>query len=121
MKVLFAGGGTAGHINPAIAVAGYIKEKQPDAELFYIGKKGGMEARLVPNAGIEFYSIDVEGFQRKLSLTNIKRNISAVSKLAFASHNAKKLLMELKPDVVMVTGGYVSGPVLRQSAKLGIK
>lgn len=121
MKVLFAGGGTAGHINPAIAVAGYIKEKQPDAELFYIGKKGGMEARLVPNAGIDFYSIDVEGFQRKLSLTNIKRNISAVSKLAFASHNAKKLLMKLKPDVVMGTGGYVSGPVLRQAAKLGIK
>ena len=121
MKVLFAGGGTAGHINPAIAVAGYIKEKQPDAELCYIGKKGGMEARLVPNAGIEFHSIDVEGFQRKISFTNIKRNISALSKLAMASHNAKKLLLELKPDVVMGTGGYVSGPVLRQAAKLGIK
>ncbi len=121
MKVLFSGGGTAGHINPAIAVAGYIKEKQPDAELCYIGKKGGMEARLVPNAGIEFYSISVEGFQRKLSLTNIKRNISAVAKLGAASKNAKKLLLELKPDVVMGTGGYVSGPVLRQAAKLGIK
>ncbi|MBQ2815761.1 MAG: undecaprenyldiphospho-muramoylpentapeptide beta-N-acetylglucosaminyltransferase [Clostridia bacterium] len=121
MKVLFAGGGTAGHINPAIAVAGYIKEKQPDAELCYIGKKGGMEARLVPNAGIEFHSIDVEGFQRKISFANIKRNISALSKLAMASHNAKKLLLELKPDVVMGTGGYVSGPVLRQAAKLGIK
>lgn len=121
MKVLFAGGGTAGHINPAIAVAGYIKEKQPDAELCYIGKKGGMEARLVPNAGIDFYSIDVEGFQRKISFTNIKRNISAISKLAMASHDAKKLLLELKPDVVMGTGGYVCGPVLRQAAKLGIK
>ena len=121
MKVLFAGGGTAGHINPAIAVAGYIKEKQPDAELCYIGKKGGMEARLVPNAGIEFHSIDVEGIQRKISFANIKRNISAFSKLAMASHNAKKLLLELKPDVVMGTGGYVSGPVLRQAAKLGIK
>ena len=84
MKVLFSGGGTAGHINPAIAVAGYIKEKQPDAELCYIGKKGGMESRLVPNAGIEFHSIDVEGFQRKISLTNIKRNISAIAKLGAA-------------------------------------
>ncbi len=121
MKVLFAGGGTAGHINPAIAVAGYIKEKQPDAELCYIGKKDGMESRLVPNAGIEFHGIAVEGFQRKLNFTNIKRNISAISKLAMASHNAKKLLLELKPDVVMGTGGYVSGPVLRQAQKLGIK
>lgn len=121
MKVLFSGGGTAGHINPAIAVAGYIKEKQPDAELCYIGKKGGMESRLVPNAGIEFHSIDVEGFQRKINFTNIKRNISAIAKLGAASKNARKLLLELKPDVVMGTGGYVSGPVLRQAAKLGIK
>ena len=121
MKVLFSGGGTAGHINPAIAVAGYIKEKQSDAELCYIGKKGGMESRLVPNAGIEFHSIDVEGFQRKINFTNIKRNISAIAKLGAASKNARKLLLELKPDVVMGTGGYVSGPVLRQAAKLGIK
>ena len=105
MKVLFSGGGTAGHINPAIAVAGYIKENQPDAELCYIGKKGGMESRLVPNAGIEFHSIDVEGFQRKINFTNIKRNISAIAKLGAASKNARKLLLELKPDVISLMGG----------------
>lgn len=121
MKILFAGGGTAGHINPAIAVAGYIRERHPDAQLTYIGTKRGMESRLVPAAGIEFHTIDVEGFQRKLSLTNIKRNISAASKLLSASSHAKKLLLELKPDVVMGTGGYVSGPVLREAYKLGIK
>jgi UDP-N-acetylglucosamine--N-acetylmuramyl-(pentapeptide) pyrophosphoryl-undecaprenol N-acetylglucosamine transferase len=121
MKILFAGGGTAGHINPAIAVAGYIKEHRPDAEIYYIGTKRGMESRLVPAAGIDFRTIDVEGFQRKLSLENIKRNISAASKLMAASRNARKLLLEIRPDVVMGTGGYVSGPVLREAVKLGIK
>ncbi len=121
MRILFAGGGTAGHINPALAVAGYIKCRHPEAELFYIGTKRGLESKLVPEAGIKFYTIDVEGFQRKLSLTNIKRNISAVSKLMSASKNARKLLLKLKPDVVMGTGGYVSGPVLREAHKLGIK
>ena len=121
MRILFAGGGTAGHINPALAVAGYIKSRHPEAELFYIGTKRGLESKLVPEAGVDFYTIDVEGFQRKLSLTNIKRNISAAGKLMSASKNARKLLLELKPDVVMGTGGYVSGPVLREAHKRGIK
>lgn len=121
MRILFAGGGTAGHINPSIAVANYIKARHPEAELFYIGTKRGLESKLVPAAGIEFRTIDVEGFQRKLNLTNIKRNISAASKVLSASRNARKLLLEIKPDVVMGTGGYVSGPVLREAAKLGIK
>lgn len=120
MKVLFAGGGTAGHINPAIAVANYIQERHPEAELYYIGTQRGLESKLVPAAGIRFYTIDVEGFQRKLNWTNIKRNVSAASKLLSADRNARKLLQEIAPDVVMGTGGYVSGPVLREAAKLGI-
>lgn len=120
MKILFAGGGTAGHINPSIAVANYIRERHPDAQLFYIGTKRGLESKLVPEAGIDFYTIDVEGFQRKLNWTNIKRNVSAASKLLSASLQAKKLLKQLQPDVVMGTGGYVSGPVLREAAKMGI-
>ncbi len=68
MKVLFAGGGTAGHINPALAVAGYLREKEPDAQILYIGAKGGMEERLVPAAGFDFKSITVAGFQRKAEL-----------------------------------------------------
>lgn len=121
MKILFAGGGTAGHINPAIAVAGYIKSKHPEAEIVFIGTERGMESRLVPQAGYEFHTIDVEGFQRKISLENIKRNISAASKLMGASSAAKKLLRQLQPDVVVGTGGYVSAPVLSAAAKLGIK
>ena len=72
MHILFAGGGTAGHINPALAVAGYIKEQMPDAKISYIGKKNGLEQTLVPKAGYDFYPIEVEGFQRSLSLKNIK-------------------------------------------------
>ena len=121
MHILFAGGGTAGHINPALAVAGYIKEKMPDTKISYIGKKDGLEQTLVPKAGYDFYPIEVEGFQRSLSLKNIKRNIIAVKKVFSSSGKAKKLLKELKPDIVMGTGGYVSGPVLRQAAKLKIK
>lgn len=67
MRILFAGGGTAGHINPALAVAGYIREKEPGAEILYVGAKGGMEERLVPEAGFAFRSITISGFQRKPS------------------------------------------------------
>ena len=80
MKILFAGGGTAGHINPALAVAGYIKEKHPDAEISYIGTADKLEAKLVPEKGYDFHTINVAGFQRKLSLKNIARNINAVGK-----------------------------------------
>ncbi|MEE1185984.1 MAG: undecaprenyldiphospho-muramoylpentapeptide beta-N-acetylglucosaminyltransferase [Acutalibacteraceae bacterium] len=121
MKIMFAGGGTAGHINPALAVAGYIKQRHPDAQLTYVGTPRGMESRLVPQAGIDFYTVDVAGFQRKLSLKNIGRNFSAAYKYALSGKRAKKILTDIKPDVVMGTGGYVSEPVLMQAAKLGIK
>lgn len=121
MHILFAGGGTAGHINPALAVAQYIKAKHPNARISYIGKNGGMEERLVQNCGFDFYGIDVAGFQRSLSLKNISRNISAAYKAVASSFDSKKLLKALNPDVVVGTGGYVSGPVLRQAAKMGIK
>ena len=65
MRILFAGGGTAGHINPALAIAGYIREKEPKTEILYIGAKGGMEEKLVPAAGFRFCSITISGFQRK--------------------------------------------------------
>lgn len=121
MHILFAGGGTAGHINPALAVAQYVAKKHPEAKISYIGKKGGMEERLVAASGFDFYGIDVAGFQRKLTVKNIFRNISAAEKALTSSSRSKKLLKKLAPDVVVGTGGYVSGPVLRQAAKLGIK
>ncbi len=121
MHILFAGGGTAGHINPALAVAGFIKSKHPDAKISYIGTPDKLESVLVPQKGYDFYPIEVAGFQRKISLKNIGRNIDAVKKVFTSSAESKRLLKELKPDIVMGTGGYVSGPVLREAAKLGFK
>lgn len=121
MHILFAGGGTAGHINPALAVAGYIKERHPDAKISYIGTAEKLEAKLVPEKGYDFYTIDVAGFQRKMTPKNVVKNISAVKKAFVASLDCKRFLKELKPDVVVGTGGYVSGPVLKEAQKLGFK
>ncbi|MBR2044322.1 MAG: undecaprenyldiphospho-muramoylpentapeptide beta-N-acetylglucosaminyltransferase [Clostridia bacterium] len=121
MHILFAGGGTAGHINPALAVAGYIKEKHPDAKISYIGTAKKLEAKLVPEKGYDFYSIEVSGFQRQLTPANIVRNVKAAVNAVTASVKARKLLKQLNPDVVIGTGGYVSGPVLREAARLGFK
>ena len=120
MRFLFAAGGTGGHINPALAVAGEIREKYPDAEILFVGTKEKMEAKLVPAAGFDFASIDISGFYRQLTLENIKRNIGTVLKLLRASSQAKKIIKSFKPDVVIGFGGYVSGPVLRMAAKMGI-
>ncbi len=121
MHILFAGGGTAGHINPALAIASYIREKHPDAHISYIGTPDKLEAKLVPEKGYNFRTISVAGFQRKLTIENVGKNISALTKAVTSSINAKKILKEISPDIVIGTGGYVSGPVLREAAKLGIK
>ncbi len=120
MKVLFAGGGTAGHINPALAVAGYLRETQPGVQILYVGAKGGMEETLVPAAGFEFRGIAVSGFQRKVSLRNVGKNAAALARLLTASAGARRILREFGPDLCMGTGGYVAGPVLREAARLGI-
>ncbi len=121
MHILFAGGGTAGHINPALAIAGYIREKHPDAHISYIGTSDKLESKLVPEAGYNFRTISVAGFQRKINLENIIKNISAATKALTSSVTARKILKEIQPDIVIGTGGYVSGPVLREATKLGIK
>lgn len=120
MKVLFAGGGTAGHINPALAIAGYLKEKEPDAQILYIGAKGGMEERLVPAAGFAFQSITISGFQRKLSWKNIKKNVKTVVHVFTSTAEAKRIIREFQPDLCVGTGGYVAGPVIREAIRLGV-
>lgn len=121
MKVVFVAGGTGGHINPALAVAGSLKEKYPDIKISFIGNRKGMEATLVPKMGYKFYPIDVAGFQRKISLNNIKRNAVAFYRMFKSTVQAEKILEILKPDIVVGTGGYTCGPVLRKAAKMGIK
>lgn len=121
MRILFACGGTAGHINPALAVAEAIRAEDRDAAILFAGNPQGMEASLVPKAGYDFAPIEVQGFQRQPSLANLKRNLRAAGYLITSSGKAKRIIAGFRPDVVMGTGGYVSGPVVRQAAKMGIK
>lgn len=121
MKVLLAGGGTAGHINPALAIAAIIKDHYPDAEFLFAGTPKGMESRLIPKAGYAFAPIKVSGFQRKLTPKNIIRNVKTVAYLTTAGHRAKQIISEFQPDIVIGTGGYVSGPIVLKAAQMGIK
>ncbi len=119
-KILFAAGGTGGHINPALAVAGHIQQNAPKAQILFVGTAEKMEAQLVPAAGFAFKSIDISGFRRDISFESLKRNLSTLGKLVKSSRQAKKILQDFGPDVVVGMGGYVSGPVLRMAQKLGI-
>lgn len=119
-RILIATGGTGGHINPALGTAGYIKEKNPSAEIVFVGTADKMEARLVPEAGYELRTIEISGFWRSFSLNAIKHNIGTLLKLLKSSSQAKKIIRDFKPDLVIGFGGYVSGPVLRMAAKMGI-
>jgi len=120
MKVLFACGGTAGHINPALAVAARLKSENSDISIRFVGNPGKMEARLVPEAGFDFAPLRIEGFQRRITAENVKRNILAIIYLLRSGKEIRRILAEFEPDVVVGTGGYVSGPVLRYAAKQGI-
>ena len=121
MRVLIAAGGTAGHINPALAIAGALRAADPSAEIHFAGRKEGMEYRLVTQAGYPFHHIEVTGFQRRPSLENLRRNLITVWNLARSGPRCKAILNEVQPDLVIGCGGYVSGPVVRAAAKRGIK
>lgn len=120
MKILFATGGTAGHINPALAVASYIRETHPESEILFVGTADHMESRLVPNAGFDFKSIKISGFRRSFSPEAIAHNIKTVSQLITSKFSTKKIIKEFKPDVVVGFGGYVSGPVLQTAVDMKI-
>ncbi|MEE1261681.1 undecaprenyldiphospho-muramoylpentapeptide beta-N-acetylglucosaminyltransferase [Ruminococcus sp.] len=120
MKVLLAGGGTAGHINPALAIAGYIKSMRPDTRFLFIGNEGGMEQRLVPQAGYDIKSISISGFKRSFKPKAAVENIKTLGRTVSSSAQAKKIIKEFNPDICIGTGGYVSGPVVRTAAKMGI-
>lgn len=121
MRVLIAAGGTAGHINPALAIAGALKAADPAAEIHFAGRKEGMEYGLVTKAGYPFHHIEINGFQRKPTLKNVGRNVVALYHLALSGPRTAAILKEVRPDLVIGCGGYVSGPVVRAAAKKGIK
>ena len=120
-RVLLAGGGTAGHVNPALAIAELIKNKYPDTEFCFVGNPNKLEAKLVPKAGYRFEPLQIEGFQRQLSMENIKRNMFAFHYLARSGARCKAILKDFQPDLVIGTGGYVSGPIVASAARHGIK
>jgi UDP-N-acetylglucosamine--N-acetylmuramyl-(pentapeptide) pyrophosphoryl-undecaprenol N-acetylglucosamine transferase len=116
LKILFSGGGTAGHINPALAVAKNIKEIDKNAQILFIGTEDGLEKELVPKEGFNIEFINVQGFERKLSI----KNICSVIKSFKGIFQAKKIINKFKPDVVVGTGGYVCGSVVLCAAMMKI-
>ncbi|MEW8973303.1 MAG: undecaprenyldiphospho-muramoylpentapeptide beta-N-acetylglucosaminyltransferase [Tissierellaceae bacterium] len=113
MKYLISGGGTGGHIYPALAIAKEIKLNDRDADILYVGTKKGMESELVPKEGIKFKTIRVEGMPRKLN----KDSFIALKELFNGLRDSNRILKEFKPDVVIGTGGYVSGPIVYRAKK----
>lgn len=112
MKVLLSGGGTGGHVYPAIAIANKIKEENPDCEILFVGTEKGIESEIVPKYGYELKTVTVQGFRRKIDFENVKR----VFKLCKGLEQSRRIVKKFKPDIVIGTGGYVSGPVLFNSA-----
>ena len=116
MRVLISGGGTGGHVNPAIAIANYMREKNKNVQIAFVGTENRIENTLVPQEGYKLYYVKVKGLKRKLSL----HNIDALVKAFTSQITAKKIIKEYKPDIVIGTGGYVSFPVLSVAAKMKI-
>ena len=113
IRVIISGGGTGGHVFPAIAIANEIKNKKPDAKLLFVGAQGKMEMEKVPAAGYEIIGLNISGFKRSLSLSNI----GVLFKIVQSVYESKKILEEFKPNVVVGVGGYASGPLLYAAGK----
>ncbi len=116
MRIILCGGGTAGHINPAIAVAEEITKQNKNAEILFIGREGGKENNLVINEGFKIKTINVQGLKRKLTAENLSRIKNAIN----AKKEATKIINDFKPDVILGTGGYVCWPVISAGHHIGI-
>ncbi|MER2063126.1 MAG: undecaprenyldiphospho-muramoylpentapeptide beta-N-acetylglucosaminyltransferase [Alkalibacterium sp.] len=120
MKILVTGGGTGGHIYPALALMNRMKELDEKAEFLYVGTHRGLENTIVPEQGYTFQPLKVEGFKRDISIKGIMYNITTVKLFMTSIFKAKKIVKDFTPDVVIGTGGYVSAPVCYAAAKLGV-
>ena len=120
MNLIFTCGGTAGHINPAIAVANMMRERHPDCNILFIGAKGHMEEKLVPQAGYDLKCLEGSGLSRGKNLAAMKKNLHAVKCVREGVKACKKIFREFKPDVVIGTGGYASFPALYAAQSMGI-
>lgn len=116
MKVIIAAAGTAGHINPGIAIANKIKKEEPKSQIMFIGTSRGLENDLVPRAGYELKTINAYGLSKKISIENFKRILKTLKGYG----EAKKIIKEFNPDIVIGTGGYICGSTISSAHKLGI-
>jgi UDP-N-acetylglucosamine--N-acetylmuramyl-(pentapeptide) pyrophosphoryl-undecaprenol N-acetylglucosamine transferase len=115
-RVIISGGGTGGHIFPAISIANALRKIEPQTEILFVGAEGRMEMEKIPDAGYKIIGLPVAGIQRRFTL----KNFLVLTKLIRSLRKAKEVIRDFKPDVVVGVGGYASGPVLRQAAKMGI-
>ena len=116
LKVIISGGGSGGHIYPAIAIANALKKQRSDMDILFVGAQGKMEMEKVPKAGFPIEGLWISGFHRKLTL----RNLSFPFKLISSLWKARKILKRFRPDVVIGVGGFASGPTLEMASRLGI-
>lgn len=120
MRVILTCGGTAGHINPALAIADEIMHVAPDAKILFVGSGRRLENKLIPQAGYEIQSIKISGFERGLTPNKIIRNLKTIKNLILAIKQSEEIIKRFQPDAVVGTGGYVCYPVLKKAAALGI-
>lgn len=120
MKIIFTCGGSAGHVNPALAVAQVFQERQPGCEILFVGAERGMEQRLVTQAGYPIKTVKVSTFERTWSWAHVKHNLKSAFKVPVGQHEAAAILKGFKPDLVVGTGGYASYPAVHEAARRGI-
>ena len=120
MKILFTCGGTAGHINPAVALARLFQERNPDCEVLFVGARGGMEEDLVPKEGFPLKTVTISNFWRSVTPASLRHNLRTVRNLSVSRREADVILDEFQPDLVVGTGGYASYPVVSGAARRGI-
>ena len=120
LRVIISGGGTGGHIFPAVSIADKLRELNPETEILFVGAEGRMEMEKVPAAGYRIVGLPIAGLQRKLSLSNLIHNLSLPFKLADSMRRASTIIEEFEPDVAIGVGGYASAPLLREAEKLRV-
>ena len=120
LRVIISGGGTGGHIFPAVSIAGKLKELNPDTEILFVGAEGRMEMEKVPAAGYKIVGLPIAGLQRQLNFHNIKENLKLPFRILSSLRKAGRLIDEFKPDIAIGVGGYASAPLLWKATRKGV-
>ncbi|MBQ1857269.1 MAG: glycosyltransferase, partial [Bacteroidales bacterium] len=120
LRIIISGGGTGGHIFPAISIANKLRELNPDSEILFVGAEGKMEMDKVPAAGYKIVGLPIVGLQRQLNLRNIINDLKVPFKVLSSLRKARRIRKEFRPDIAIGVGGYASAPMLRAAEKAGV-